>query len=135
MVNEKFLLQQLLSFSELKMSDDTQKIFKISRKKLSGTHTLSATQHLNLLKSIADKRAQGDTFSSIAVSLNAQGSKGGYGARWYAASVYRYLHRHSKKAFPDPLAVTILPDNMSLSGSEPRTARIGYWNYKTPKKE
>ena len=96
----QFLLQQLLSFSEAQIRNNSRQTFKSAGGNISGGRAVLPAQRPYLLKWIADRRAYGETFSSIAASLNAQGLRGGYGARWYSASVYHYLHRHSRKAAP-----------------------------------
>ncbi|WP_139217239.1 recombinase family protein [Collimonas sp. OK607] len=94
----QFLLQQLLSFSETQIRNNSRQTFKSGGGNISGEHAVLPAERPYLLKWIADRRSYGDTFSSIAASLNAQGLRGGNGARWYSASVYHYLHRHSRKA-------------------------------------
>lgn len=49
----------------------------------------------SLVQSIHALRAQGESFASIAAALNKQGCSGGYGGRWYASSVWAYLHRRA----------------------------------------
>lgn len=55
-----------------------------------------AVSSASLLERISERRARGESFSSIAAALNSEGVSGRYGGRWYASSVRVYMQRRSQ---------------------------------------
>jgi hypothetical protein len=103
----QFLFQQLLAISEAQTLYPPKTTFEsLVRKSPGGRPVLPAgravlpSERDHVIDLITNRRARGDPFSSIAASLNAQGLRGGYGARWYSASVRQYLYRHAKGTIP-----------------------------------
>lgn len=89
------LLEQLLAFSKSSICAGAQREHEDLGRKSGNEPWAEAGQQLRVVKSIAESRARGETFSAIAASLNKQGLRGRNGARWYSASVREYLKRHS----------------------------------------
>jgi hypothetical protein len=94
MASGNFLLEQLLAFS--KAGNGGMPLTK-EQTSIKTTVALRGEpgQRFHLLKCITERRENGDSFYSIAASLNEQGLRGRNGARWYSASVREYLRRHS----------------------------------------
>jgi hypothetical protein len=94
----QFLLQQLLLFSKPEPVTETRELIKTTGAENVHGQAPAPAQRSHLLRWITARRAQGHSFSAIAASLNAKGLRGGYGGRWYGATVRWYLHRHAEKA-------------------------------------
>lgn len=94
----QFLLQQLLQSSAARSTHEPGESYERIEGKISLSGEKLLAQRARFLNWIADRRSRGDAFSSIAASLNAQGVRGGYGGRWYSATVRSYLHRHAGNA-------------------------------------
>jgi predicted mannosyl-3-phosphoglycerate phosphatase (HAD superfamily) len=95
MASANFLLQQLIELSRAANWKMATARGKTGLPKLAARAPHESAQRSSLLKCIAERRARGETFASIAAMLNERGLRGRNGARWYSASVREYLKRNT----------------------------------------
>jgi hypothetical protein len=90
-----FMLKQLMAIAEASGAQQSGAPEHSSRASISGQSTMHGLDASDLLV-LAARRARGETYAAIAADLNRRGIRGGYGARWYSASVWTLLHRRGR---------------------------------------
>lgn len=89
----EFLLDELEALSAAYQAQrsncpgNAEPAFRLSRK------SLLPMEHTDVRQEIKARLARGESLNTIARALNINGISGGYGSRWYAASVRAFFLR------------------------------------------